>query len=127
LGIYDTCHCGEGGRSVSVPVLPFKTEMSMSKGMESPGLLQRADGLLTAEVGEELLMMSVEQGRYFNLNSVGARIWELLATPMTTAGLMEALTAEYDVDPATALSQIEGFVGALRERGLLVADDAAAA
>lgn len=99
----------------------------MSKGMESPGLLQRADGLLTAEVGEELLMMSVEQGRYFNLNSVGARIWELLATPMTTAGLMEALTAEYDVDPATALSQIEGFVGALRERGLLVADDAAAA
>lgn len=89
--------------------------------------VRRADGLLTADIDGELLMMSVEQGRYFNLNSVGSRIWELLATPMAVDGLVDALTAEYDVTSTEARQEVERFLGALRERGLLAADDVAAA
>ncbi len=99
----------------------------MDNPTESCGTVRRADGLLTADVGGELLMMSVEQGRYFNLNSVGSRIWELLAAPVAVDGLVDALTAEYDVTPAEARQEVQRFLGALRERGLLVADDAAAA
>lgn len=89
--------------------------------------LRRADGLLSAAVGEELLMMSVAQGKYFNLNDVGARIWELLAGPVTVDGLVAALTAEYEVDADTARREVETFLAALRERELIVAGDAPAA
>lgn len=99
--------------------------------MEDPratrGAVRRAEGLLTAEVDGELLMMSVEQGRYFNLNGVGARIWELLAAPATVDGLVAALTDDYDVAPDQARLEVERFLSALRERGLLATDDAAAA
>jgi hypothetical protein len=88
--------------------------------------VRRVDNLLTADVDGELLMMSVEQGRYFNLNAVGSRIWELLAAPVTVDGLVEALTAEYDVEPAAVRQQVELFLAALRERGLLAAVPAAA-
>jgi len=83
------------------------------------GVLVRAEGLLTAALDQELLMMSVEQGRYYNLNAVGARIWELLETPTSTDALVATLTAEYDVDPETARSHVERFLGELRQRGLL--------
>jgi hypothetical protein len=99
----------------------------MDNPTEACETVRRADGLLTADIDGELLMMSVEQGRYFNLNAVGSRIWELLAAPVKVDGLVEALTAEYDVAPAEARQEVERFLGALRERGLLVTDDAAAA
>lgn len=89
--------------------------------------LRRADGLLTAAVNDELLMMSVEHGKYFNLNAVGTRIWELLETPITMDGLVATLTDEYDVAPDTARREVERFIDALRDRGLLAPSDAAAA
>lgn len=89
--------------------------------------VRRADGLFAAAVSDELLMMSVELGRYFNLNAVGARIWELLETPRTVDGLVAALTAEYDVAPDTVRQEVERFLDALCERGLLASADAAAA
>lgn len=103
------------------------TETSMGNPIGISETVRRADGLLTADIDGELLMMSVEQGRYFNLNSVGSRIWELLATPMAVDGLVDALTAEYDVTSTEARQEVERFLGALRERGLLATDDAAAA
>lgn len=80
---------------------------------------RRADGLLAAAVGDELLMMSVELGKYFNLNPVGSRIWELLETPRSVNSLVEALTAEYDVTPDVARREVERFLGDLEERKLL--------
>lgn len=98
----------------------------MNNPTDAWGTIRRADGLLTADVDRELLMMSVEQGRYFNLNSVGSRIWELLAAPVAVDGLVDALTAEYDVAPDAARREVERFLGALHERGLLVTGNASA-
>lgn len=100
----------------------------MNDRMGSSGeTLQRSDELLTAAVNDELLMMSVDHGKYFNLNAVGTRIWELLETPTTLDGLVAALTAEYDVGPDIARQEVERFINALRDRGLLARSDAAAA
>jgi len=87
----------------------------------------RAQGLLAAAAGDELLMMSVELGRYFNLNEVGARIWALLETPVGLDGLVGVLVAEYDVAPDLAQAEVQGFLQALYQRGLLdVVDEPAA-
>lgn len=82
-------------------------------------LVRRSDNVFTAELEDTLLMMSVEKGAYHGLNSVGARIWELLEHPTTEAGLVERLTAEYEVAPETCAAQVAVFLAALRERGLL--------
>ncbi|WAH57642.1 PqqD family peptide modification chaperone [Pseudomonas silvicola] len=88
------------------------------------GVYKRNDGLLAAASGDELLMMSVERGRYFNLNEVGARIWELLATPTSVQSLVQSLVAEYEVAPAVASQEVQAFLLALQQRGLVsVADE----
>jgi len=89
-------------------------------GVEDEAVFHRRDsGLLSAAVDEELLMMSVDQGRYFNLNGVGARIWELLAEPVTLTQLVDALVEDYAVEAEAARGEVEAFLADLRARGLL--------
>lgn len=80
---------------------------------------KRSDDLLGATVGEELLMMSIEQGNYYSLNPVAARIWTLLEQPRTLDELVASLMQEYDVPAVTCREETEKFLAALRERGML--------
>ena len=54
--------------------------------------------VLAAEIGGELVLMSVSQWHYFGLNSVATDIWGRLASPVRVETLCEALAAEYDGD-----------------------------
>lgn len=83
------------------------------------GRIQRENNIFTAPLDDTLLMMSVERGVYHGLNGVGARIWELLAAPITEAALVDSLLAEYEVERETCVTQVAAFLTGLRERGLL--------
>lgn len=96
----------------------------MDHKQEPFGTVRRVDGVLTAEIDGELLMMSIEHGRYFNLNAVATRIWDLLAAPVSVEELVGTLIAEYDVTPVGAHEAVERFLQDLRERSLLVTDNA---
>lgn len=97
--------------------------MTMDKKLLSEGTFQRSQGLLAAEAGDELLMMSVELGLYFNLNAVGSRIWALLEEPRTLQELAAVLLDEYDVSAQTVDSELRAFLSALHQRKLLLVSD----
>ncbi len=57
----------------------------------------------------------------YTLNSLGAFIWEQLTEPATRVQLEQAVLAEYDVDPAVVVSDLDRFlaemisIGAMRQ------------
>jgi hypothetical protein len=53
------------------------------------------------------------------LNETGAFLWQQLQQDRSKTELMQALTAEYDVDEATALTGIDAFIQTLQEGNLL--------
>jgi hypothetical protein len=59
-------------------------------------------------------MMSIERGQYFSLNSVAARIWELLEHPATPDAVSRRLSEEYDVAPGICADQVSRFLTKLR-------------
>ena len=82
--------------------------------------LNRNADILHAPVGsEELVMMSIEAGRYYGVNAVGARIWELLETPQTIQQLCTQICAEFDVDAQTCQTAILDFARDLIENGVV--------
>lgn len=83
--------------------------------------LNRSTAALTAIVDGDTVMLDPETSRYFGLESTGARIWDLLATPHTIEQLVAALTAEYDVDPETCQSEVIDFLEVLDAAGLVAA------
>ena len=88
--------------------------------MTDTTVLSRRMGLMTADMNGSAVMMDIMSGKYYNLGSVGGRIWELLEEPTSVAALVEKLTAEYDVSAQQCRADIEPFLNTLLDRGLLV-------
>jgi len=82
-------------------------------------MIERRQGWLAAQVGDELVMMSARSGTYIGLNSVGARIWEMIATPADLSGICAALTEEFDVSEDACRAEVEAFLADLEERGAI--------
>ena len=54
------------------------------------------------------------------LNQTGAFLWKLLESEQTEAGLLDALTAEFNVETDTAKDDISSFLSKIKEIGCLL-------
>jgi hypothetical protein len=85
-------------------------------------MIKRRGEWLVAAVGDELVMMSAEQGHYMGLSGVGPRIWELIETPHDLDTLCAKLQAEFEVEPEPCRSEVERFLEALVSHGAVTLD-----
>jgi len=68
----------------------------------------------------ETVMMSIESGEYFGLNSVGSRMWELIENPIKVNTLIELLLDEFDVSLEQCEAETMEFLNHLYEKKLLI-------
>ncbi len=80
--------------------------------------ITRHPDMLSAEIGGEAVMMSIENGAYFGLNPIATRIWDLIEQPKTIAELIQTITDEYDVSAEQAADDVQEFVAEMIERGI---------
>jgi sulfur transfer complex TusBCD TusB component (DsrH family) len=78
-----------------------------------------AGELLHSAFGAETVILSLEDGVYYGLEEVGARIWELLQRPIQVSAIRDALVAEYDVDPERCRRDLLALLQDLAARGLV--------
>ncbi|WP_407637550.1 lasso peptide biosynthesis PqqD family chaperone [Cohnella kolymensis] len=53
------------------------------QGIATNDRLVQAKGHIVSNMGDEKVMLSVRNGKYYNLGMVGGRVWELMETPIT--------------------------------------------
>jgi hypothetical protein len=82
-------------------------------------VIVRADGLLEAEIDNEIVALSIEHGACYGLNRVGSRVWTLLASPIRVGDLISTLLTEYQVDPDDCERQVLDLLEELRAEGLI--------
>jgi hypothetical protein len=85
-------------------------------------MVRRQGEWLSAKVGEELVMMSVDKGDYVGLTEVGARIWELIETPQELETLCTRLQDEFDVSSETCRADVDIFLKELEKQGAISLD-----
>jgi len=56
--------------------------------------------IVQSKIGEEVVMLDMESGFYFGLNSVASVIWGLLAEGICFDKLIDQLMAQFDVERA---------------------------
>ena len=83
-----------------------------------PRRLERATHVATAEQTGRTIVLDLRRGRYFGLDSVGTRVWELLATPTAVEELVSRLSLEYDVSRSQLEGDVDAFVRKLIASGL---------
>jgi hypothetical protein len=69
-------------------------------------------------LGAEAVVLNLESGTYFGLNSVGTRIW-LLLEQHDLAATCEQLEAEFDAPRERIESDVLALVDSLEEKGLV--------
>jgi len=87
-------------------------------------LIERKGDWLSARVGDEIMMMSPEHGKYIGVNEVGARIWELIETPSDPAALYAELQREFDVSPEDCKAEVDNFLAEMEKHGAVSVDRA---
>ena len=72
-----------------------------------------------SDMGGEAAVLSLINGVYYGLDSVGIRVWELIQQPQTFARLREVLLGEYDVDAQRLEADLRNFLTQLADQHLV--------
>jgi len=78
-----------------------------------------ADHVAWQLVGPEAVIVDLRSGCGIGLNPTAAFVWSRLPTDSLPA-IANELATRFDVNRASALEDLEGFVESLRSRGLVV-------
>jgi len=79
------------------------------------------DGVMFNRVGDEVVLLDLDSGTYFGLDSVGGRVWDLLTGTATIGETIETMLAEYEVDRGILERDVLRLVNELEEKGLISA------
>lgn len=87
--------------------------------LEPTTVVAQQTDTVAADIAGEIVVMDVDQGKYFGLDDIGSDIWRRLETPMSVATLCAALEADYAADPETIRTDVIALLQSLIERGLV--------
>jgi len=83
-------------------------------------IIERNDDIIQAEIDGEIVMMSVDNGEYYGLDTVASRIWEMIEAPLSVSAICEQLVGEYDVTEETCLNDVLGFLKDMFENKVIL-------
>jgi hypothetical protein len=78
--------------------------------------------IVSGQIDNELIMMSIETGKYHTLNATAGRIWTLLDKPQTVSELCATLTGEFNIAPAVCQKEVLDFITQLQVREIVTLD-----
>ena len=76
--------------------------------------------LLYCHLNGEAVLLSLANGRYYGMNSVAVRIWELLQTSLTVEEIESTILREYDVSIELCKQQVSDFLQMMIAEELVV-------
>jgi hypothetical protein len=87
--------------------------------MEKPtGRYTAKPGLITTDLGSELILLDPGTQQMFSLNAVGRLVWQSLGEH-DLAAIAGRIAETFETDTATALRDAEALVAELHSAGLL--------
>ena len=82
-------------------------------------VLKHKDDVRYRVVGEEAVVVRQNAAEVIAVNDVGARILELIDAKSTVSQVIEMMSSEYDVDRDELTQDVENFVTAIHDAGIV--------
>ncbi len=82
-----------------------------------------SEGVLYSDLDDQVVVMNIESGEYFDIDPVGAFIWKRIEELQTVAAVCAALVDEYDVAPDQCEKETIEFLQELSELGAIEANE----
>ena len=93
--------------------MTIDTDLSMSS------IVSAAREQVSSELAGEVVILNLNAGVYHGLDATGARIWQLIQTPMKVSDIRDAILGEYDVEADRCGRDLLELLEKLASNGLL--------
>lgn len=75
--------------------------------------------VMARQVGDETVILNLESGIYFGLDSVGADVWKLLEKGCTLGDTLDKMVHMYDAESEQIQKDLESLIYKLQASGLV--------
>lgn len=82
-------------------------------------LISQVHGNIVSDMDGEKVMLSIHNGKYYNMGEIGGEIWEQIKDPITTEDLVFSLMTQYNVEQKECEEQVVFFLNLLLEESLI--------
>jgi hypothetical protein len=87
--------------------------------MDLPTRLIPSDDAMVRTIGDETVILDLASGKYFGLDPVGTRLWQLIGEGLAIDDACARLLAEYEVDEPRLRADVAQLLQQLLSHGLL--------
>jgi Coenzyme PQQ synthesis protein D (PqqD) len=77
------------------------------------------DDVLIRQIEGESVLLNLANERYYGLDAIGTRMWEVLTDSATIQAAFDALLAEFEVDAQTLRTDLSDLIQTLIDNGLV--------
>ncbi|MEN9575819.1 MAG: hypothetical protein RL514_3674 [Verrucomicrobiota bacterium] len=85
----------------------------------STSTVVRAPELISGTLDEQAVLLSIENGEYYQMNRMATRVWAAVEQPCRVSELVTQLQSEFEVDPAVCEREVLAFLTQLHTDKLL--------
>ena len=75
--------------------------------------------LVSSDLDGETVLLSIETGKYYNMDPIGSRIWELIEEPLSVSKLCDILLSEFKVERKQCEKEVFAFLNRLAGDNLI--------
>jgi hypothetical protein len=87
--------------------------------IDSQMLIEKSNDVIVSNMGTEKVMLSIANGKYYNLGELGGDIWELLNEPKSLNQLTFELIEMYEIDEVQCKVDVLAFLEHLLKEELI--------
>ncbi|MCH1624877.1 lasso peptide biosynthesis PqqD family chaperone [Fredinandcohnia quinoae] len=88
-------------------------------------IVSQTSGNIVSDMDEEKVMLSIKNGKYYNLGEIGGEIWDMIESPISVKELVTILLSQYEVSEQDCEAQVIALLEQLLEEGLINVEVAA--
>ncbi len=91
----------------------------MDAPLSSHSIVMASPEQVSCPLGDESAILNLKNSVYYGLNSVGARVWELLRQPKSVGEIRDALLEEFEVEAERCERDLLDLLEKMRSEGLV--------
>ncbi|MGM0874204.1 MAG: lasso peptide biosynthesis PqqD family chaperone [Bacillota bacterium] len=93
--------------------------MVKTQHISTTHIVSQGEGNIVSDMDGEKVMLSINNGKYYNLGEMGGVIWDLIKTPTSINHLVNSLFAQYEVKQSECEEQVMSFLKLLNDENLI--------
>jgi len=91
----------------------------MKKKITLDTYIKRNNEVFASQIDDEVVMMNIQSGKYYGMDAIGSRIWELINEKIQVQQVVDQLLEEYEVSEERCQSDVLEFLDELKENKLV--------